>query len=218
MDFRENRNPQRPPITILNLFAYTGIASLHASAEHTEVCHVDGAKSAINWARRNAELSGLDGNKIRWICDDVMKFMIREIRRGNTYDGIILDPPAFGRGDKKDWKLNEISPNGGKGSKLSGAMIPSLGSLPATHQTISRNSPWQNCWKPFLLLKEKKPNHSISQSPLPKEMICHRALGLGFGDNKKRRHIQSLYMPPMVIIASLWPFAMNPIKQTFHLC
>lgn len=98
------------PLKILNLFAYTGMASLHASANNTEVCHVDGAKASVHWARRNAELSKMSGNHIRWICDDVMKFMIREIRRSNKYDGIILDPPAFGRGDKKDWKIERDLP------------------------------------------------------------------------------------------------------------
>lgn len=98
------------PLKILNTFAYTGIATLAASQPHTEVVHVDGAKSAINWAKRNAELSGLSTQKIRWICDDVIQFMSREARRGNQYDGIILDPPAFGRGAKKDWKIERDLP------------------------------------------------------------------------------------------------------------
>lgn len=93
-------------LKILNTFSYTGMASLAASHKNTEVCHVDGAKSAINWAKKNAELSGKSENHIRWICDDVIKFLEREVRRGNKYDGIILDPPAFGRGAKKDWKLD----------------------------------------------------------------------------------------------------------------
>lgn len=90
---------------ILNTFSYTGMSTLFSSTENTEVCHLDGAKSAITWARKNAEISGISENTIRWICDDVMQFMAREIRRGNTYDGIILDPPAFGRGAKKNWKI-----------------------------------------------------------------------------------------------------------------
>lgn len=98
------------PLKILNLFGYTGIATLHAVAEHTEVCHIDGAKSAISWAKRNAELSGLTNANIRWICDDVMKFMEREIRRGNKYDAIILDPPAFGRGKGQIWKIEKDLP------------------------------------------------------------------------------------------------------------
>lgn len=98
------------PLKILNTFAYSGIATLFASSKHTEVCHVDGAKSALNWAQKNAELSGLSDRKIRWICDDVQKFMTREIRRGKKYDGIILDPPAFGRGKKQDWKIEQDLP------------------------------------------------------------------------------------------------------------
>lgn len=93
------------PLKILNTFSYTGMATLFASHKNTEVCHVDGAKSAINWAKQNAEISGKSQNTIRYICDDVQKFIEREIRRGNKYDGIILDPPAFGRGAKKDWKI-----------------------------------------------------------------------------------------------------------------
>ena len=93
------------PLNILNTFSYTGMSTLFASTKNNTVVHVDGAKSAINWAKRNAELSGLSDNKIRWICDDVQQFMAREVRRGRKYDGIILDPPAFGRGAKKDWKI-----------------------------------------------------------------------------------------------------------------
>lgn len=99
-----NEQPERQ-LKILNTFAYTGMSTLFASAPHTQVCHVDGAKAAVNWAKRNAELSGLAGNNIRWMVDDAKQFMQREIRRGNKYDAIILDPPAFGRGAKKDWKI-----------------------------------------------------------------------------------------------------------------
>jgi 23S rRNA (cytosine1962-C5)-methyltransferase len=97
-------------LKILNGFAYTGMSTLFASTKNTEVCHVDGAKSSIGWAKRNAELSGLSENKIRWICDDVLQFMAREVRRRQKYDGIILDPPAFGRGAKKDWKIERDLP------------------------------------------------------------------------------------------------------------
>ena len=97
-------------LKILNVFGYTGIATLHAIAPHTQVCHVDGAKSAISWAKRNAELSGLTNANVRWICDDVMKFMEREIRRGQKYDAIILDPPAFGRGGGQIWKIEKDLP------------------------------------------------------------------------------------------------------------
>ncbi len=100
------------PLKILNTFAYTGVATLMASAtaEDVEVCHLDGAKSAVSWARKNAELSGLEKNPIRWIVDDVLKFMEREVKRGKKYDGIILDPPAFGRGAKRDWKIQRDLP------------------------------------------------------------------------------------------------------------
>ena len=94
-------------LKILNTFAYTGLATLFASDKNTEVCHLDSAKSAINWAKRNAKLSKLENNKIRWICDDVMKFMQREVSRGKKYDGIILDPPSFGRAAGKNWKIEE---------------------------------------------------------------------------------------------------------------
>lgn len=104
-----NANKENP-LKILNTFSYTGMASLFASEPHTEVCHLDGAKSAINWAKKNAQISGKSENNIRWIEDDVMKFMAREIRRGNTYDGIILDPPSFGRGKKSDWKISRDLP------------------------------------------------------------------------------------------------------------
>lgn len=102
-------NPRRK-LKILNGFGYTGMSTLFASARNTEVVHVDGAKSSINWAKRNAKLSGLADNKIRWICDDVLDFMEREARRGHKYDGIILDPPAFGRGGKKHWKIERDLP------------------------------------------------------------------------------------------------------------
>lgn len=100
------------PLKILNLFAYTGVATLTAShAGANEVCHVDGAKSTLNWARKNAEISGLARHKIRWIQDDVLTFLQREVRRGQKYDGIILDPPAFGRGKgKRDWKIERDLP------------------------------------------------------------------------------------------------------------
>lgn len=101
------------PLKILNTFAYTGAATLMASAagEDVEVCHVDGAKSAVSWARKNAELSELEKNPIRWIVDDVLQFMEREVKRGKKYDGIILDPPAFGRGAKGTWKIERDLPH-----------------------------------------------------------------------------------------------------------
>lgn len=96
---------------ILNLFGYTGIASLVAAAAGARVTHVDASKKAIGWARENQALSGLEDRPIRWICDDAMKFAAREARRGNHYQGILLDPPKYGRGPKGEvWRLFEDLP------------------------------------------------------------------------------------------------------------
>ena len=86
------------PIRVLNLFGYTGAATLSAAAAGAEVCHVDAAKGMVQWGRENAQLSGLADRPIRWIVDDCMKFVQREKRRGSRYDAIIMDPPSFGRG------------------------------------------------------------------------------------------------------------------------
>lgn len=96
------------PIKILNLFGYTGGATLAALSAGAEVTHVDGSKAAINWAKENAELSGLTKKPVRWIIDDARKFVMREIKRGGKYDGIIMDPPSFGRGGKGEiWKIED---------------------------------------------------------------------------------------------------------------
>lgn len=93
---------------ILNLFGYTGGATLACAKTGAEVCHVDGSKMAIDWARKNQKLSGLDKKPIRWILDDALVFLRREIKRGIRYDGIIMDPPAFGHGPKGEvWKIEE---------------------------------------------------------------------------------------------------------------
>ncbi len=95
-------------VKVLNLFAYTGGASLAAARAGAEVCHVDGSKTAVAWARENAELSGLSEAPIRWIVEDVILFLKREIKRGNKYDAIIMDPPSFGHGPKDElWKIEE---------------------------------------------------------------------------------------------------------------
>ena len=86
------------PIKVLNLFAYTGAASVSAAMAGASVCHVDAAKGMVAQAKENAALSGLSDAPIRYIVDDCRKFIEREIRRGNTYDGIIMDPPSYGRG------------------------------------------------------------------------------------------------------------------------
>ncbi len=100
------------PCKILNLFAYTGAASLIAAKAGAEVTHVDASKKAIQWAKENQESSNLNQAKIRWICDDVSTFVAREIRRGNQYDGILLDPPRYGRGpDGEVWKFEtDVAP------------------------------------------------------------------------------------------------------------
>ena len=93
---------------ILNLFAYTGAATLAAAAGGARVVHVDGARAAIAWARRNAELAGLSEAPIRWIIDDAEAFVRREARRGHRYDGIVLDPPSYGHGRRKSaWRLED---------------------------------------------------------------------------------------------------------------
>lgn len=94
------------PVNVLNMFAYTGGSTLAAAAAGANVCHLDASKGVVDWARENAAISGLSDRPIRWIVDDVMKFIEKEIRRGKSYDAIILDPPSFGRGAKGEvWKI-----------------------------------------------------------------------------------------------------------------
>lgn len=102
------RNANRK-IKVLNLFAYTGAATVACSkAGAEEVVHVDSSKAIVTWAQENAKLSGVGNNKIRYIVDDVLKFVNREARRGNKYDVIIMDPPSFGRGPKGEvWKTEK---------------------------------------------------------------------------------------------------------------
>ena len=104
---RKQQNPERP-IKVLNLFAYTGGATLAAAAAGATVTHVDASKGMVTWAKENAVSSGLGETPIRWLVDDCVKFVEREIRRGNQYDGIIMDPPSYGRGPKGEiWKIEE---------------------------------------------------------------------------------------------------------------
>lgn len=99
------------PVKVLNLFGYTGLASLVAARAGAEVTHVDASKKAIAWARENQEVARLSDRPIRWICDDAMKFVLREERRGSHYDLILLDPPAFGRGTHGEvWQIFEHLP------------------------------------------------------------------------------------------------------------
>lgn len=99
---------QNRKINVLNLFAYTGGATLACAGAGANVCHLDAVRNMVDWAKENARLSGLSEKPIRWITDDAMKFLGREIRRGNRYDGIILDPPSYGRGTNGEmWKLED---------------------------------------------------------------------------------------------------------------
>ena len=96
------------PVKVLNLFAYTGGATLAAAASGASVTHLDASKGMVTWAKENAVSSGLGDAPIRWLVDDCVKFVEREIRRGNHYDAIIMDPPSYGRGPKGEiWKIEE---------------------------------------------------------------------------------------------------------------
>ncbi|MCL2637801.1 MAG: class I SAM-dependent methyltransferase [Oscillospiraceae bacterium] len=96
------------PIKVLNLFSYTGGATLACAEAGADVCHLDAVKNMVEWASENAALSGLSNKKIRWITDDAMKFIAREKRRGSRYDAIILDPPSYGRGTNGEmWRLED---------------------------------------------------------------------------------------------------------------
>ena len=102
----------RREVNVLNLFGYTGLASLAAAAAGAKVTHVDASKKSVNWARENQALSGLTESPIRWIVDDALKFVQRDARRGVKYDGIILDPPKFGRGPKGEvWEVYKSLPD-----------------------------------------------------------------------------------------------------------
>lgn len=95
-------------LKVLNLFAYTGAASLSAAKAGAQVCHVDASKGMVTWARENSKISNLDNAPIRWLIDDCIKFVEKEKRRGNQYDGIIMDPPSYGRGPGGEvWKLED---------------------------------------------------------------------------------------------------------------
>jgi len=101
----------QPGAKFLNVFGYTGVASLIGAARGAEVVHVDASKKAVAAARENAALSGLEGAPVRWLVDDALKFMRREVRRGNRYQGIMLDPPKYGRGpDGEVWSLERDLP------------------------------------------------------------------------------------------------------------
>lgn len=106
--FSEKIKHANRPVKVLNLFAYTGGATLAAAAAGASVTHVDASKGMVTWAKENAVASGLKDAPIRWLVDDCVKFVEREIRRGNHYDAIIMDPPSYGRGPKGEiWKIEE---------------------------------------------------------------------------------------------------------------
>jgi 23S rRNA (cytosine1962-C5)-methyltransferase len=103
----QNEKPKK----VLNLFGYTGLATLACAAAGAQVTHVDASKKSVGWARENQALSGLADRPIRWLVDDALKFVQREARRGGRYDGIILDPPKFGRGPKGEvWEVYKSLP------------------------------------------------------------------------------------------------------------
>lgn len=107
-DWMSRKLTERPGAEVLNLFAYTGGATLAALRAGAAVTHLDASKSAVEWAKKNAELSGVSDKPVRWIVDDTMRFVERELKRGAKYDGIILDPPSFGHGPKDElWKIEE---------------------------------------------------------------------------------------------------------------
>lgn len=106
--FSEKIKNTNRSVKVLNLFAYTGGATLAAAAAGANVTHVDASKGMVAWAKENAKSSGLEEAPIRWLVDDCVKFVEREIRRGNKYDGIIMDPPSYGHGPKGEiWKIED---------------------------------------------------------------------------------------------------------------
>ena len=107
----QSTSPAGHSVHVLNLFGYTGLASLVAAAAGAMVTHVDASKKSVGWARENQALSNLAGKPVRWIVDDAIKFVEREARRGTKYDGIVLDPPKFGRGPKGEvWEIYKSLP------------------------------------------------------------------------------------------------------------
>ena len=107
---RERAEASSEPPQVLNLFAHTGLVTLAAARAGAAVAHVDASKGAVDWARRNAALSGLDAAPVRWLVDDALGLVGREARRGRRYDGIVLDPPSFGRAGRRQWKLADELP------------------------------------------------------------------------------------------------------------
>lgn len=107
----KDKRGDKTDLQVLNLFAYTGGSTLAAAGAGAQVVHVDASKTSVTWARENADASGLGDRPLRWIVDDVQKFIAREVRRNSQYHGIILDPPSYGRGPKGEtWKIEEMLP------------------------------------------------------------------------------------------------------------
>jgi 23S rRNA (cytosine1962-C5)-methyltransferase len=109
-EIRKASADQGATSSVLNLFAHTGLLTLAAARAGAAVTHVDAARGAVAWARRNAELSSLTGAPIRWIVDDALAFVRREARRGRRYDGILLDPPSYGHGSGHTWRFETDLP------------------------------------------------------------------------------------------------------------
>lgn len=163
-----------PQARTLNLFAYTGLASLVAAQAGGAVTHVDSSKRAIAWAKENQAIAKLEHLPIRWITEDATRFVQREIRRGNKYDLILLDPPAYGRGNKGEvWQLFEnlpqllelckelLAPNG-LGLILTAYSIRA--SYLTLHRLMNQIFPTQNIESGELILREENANHHLSTS------------------------------------------------------
>lgn len=148
------RSPKRKePLHFLNLFAYSGGATLAGAKGGAHCCHVDASKGMVQWARENAQLNGIEEHPIRWIVDDVNKFLQREIRRGRRYDAILLDPPSFGRG------------KGGELYKIEQALLETLDLV----KTVLSEQP---C---FVYLT----SHTPGFTPIVLENLIHQLLGDG---------------------------------------
>jgi len=151
------------PPKVLNLFAYTGASTLAAAAAGAQVVHVDAASGVVEWARRNAAISGLADRPIRWIVEDARKFVQREVRRGNRYDGIILAPPKYGRGpDGQVWRLFEDTP------ELVGLFDRRFRQRPSGAPLLGRAGV-----QPHTIVR--RDSASLRSGPVPALGVCRRA-------------------------------------------
>ncbi len=150
----------RPGARVLNLFGYTGVATLVAAAAGAQVTHVDASKPALAWARRNQELSGLQDAPVRWLLDDAFKFVARERRRGRQYDAILLDPPSFGRGPKGEiWKVEQQLPE--LLGAIRGLLAPGRGLVVLTLYNLEASSLMLKC-----LMEDAFPGGSLEYGEL----------------------------------------------------